>query len=194
MGLLDWAAPPRCACCDEVTHGPFCPLCAEALEPAGALSLPGFDEARALFLFGGPMAVAIHRFKEQGREDVGRALAEMLRGGNVSGSYVVPMPGDPRRTRRRGLNPPWLLAAYLGRRRHWARRPLARPPQRSLRRADRWNNVHDGFEVSGSVRGRDILVVDDVVTTGATACSLARRLRRAGARRCRLLALAHAEW
>ncbi|MGF1510997.1 MAG: ComF family protein [Myxococcota bacterium] len=190
---LDWLFPPICSSCDERGREPFCRLCSEALERGGPLRIPGYDDVSALYVFGGPMALAIHRFKEQGREDIGRALGAMLRGRNVPGEDVLPMPGDPRRTRRRGFNPPSILAAGLAPKRDWVRRLEARPSQRSLPRAERWTNVRGVFRVQGSMRNRDILVIDDVITTGATAAELARVLRAAGVRRCRLLALAHAE-
>src|SRR2546423_1723268 len=75
------------------------------------------------------------------------------------------------------------------------RRAGAAPPQSTLPAAARWDNVRDAFAVRDAVRvaGRSVILVDDVVTTGATLAAAARPLRRAGARAVLGIALARAE-
>jgi len=113
---------------------------------------------------------------------------------------IVPVPLHRQRLRWRGFNQSALLARALAIRR---RRPLdvlalARvrptPPQVGLGEADRRHNVAGAFVVRGAgvFRHRSILLVDDVMTTGATVDECARVLRRAGARRVDVLVLARA--
>jgi ComF family protein len=101
---------------------------------------------------------------------------------------VVPVPLHPRRLRRRGFNPAGLLARRLARRLELAFDPVAlarardTPSQTGLDARDRRRNVAGAFRFVG--RGpapARVLLVDDVVTTGATLAAAARALRRAGA-------------
>ena len=123
-----------------------------------------------------------------------------------------PGPGPPRRDRRLGAARPRparrprvrsgrapgrRAGARLGPGRATApRRPAARPgdaPQVGQSRVERARNVAGAFQAHPSVSGRDLLLVDDVVTTGATAAAAAGALRAAGARSVVVIALARAE-
>jgi ComF family protein len=111
---------------------------------------------------------------------------------------LVPVPLHPRRLRDRGFNQASLIAREIGRR---MGRPLVEGalvrrretmPQTGLSAAARRRNVEDAFAVRrrGLVAGHVVTLVDDVLTTGATARACARALRAAGAREVRILALA----
>ncbi|MFQ5458227.1 MAG: ComF family protein [Myxococcota bacterium] len=110
-----------------------------------------------------------------------------------SPDLIVPVPLHPRRLRARGFNQAHVLAEALVRRgafapaTAFAPRALARvretPPQARLPRARRRANLRGAFRaVPGAVRGRAVLLVDDVMTTGTTLDACARALMRAGAR------------
>jgi predicted amidophosphoribosyltransferase len=73
------------------------------------------------------------------------------------------------------------------------RRVRETPPQVGKAREERARNVAGAFEAGAGVAGRDVVLVDDVVTTGATADAAAAALRRAGARSVVVVALARAE-
>jgi ComF family protein len=118
----------------------------------------------------------------------------------VDHDLVLPVPLHPRRLRWRGFNQSALLARAIAAR---AERPvdvwtLARarptPPQVGLGEADRRRNVSGAFVVRqpAVVRGRTILLIDDVMTTGATVDECARVLRRAGAQWVDVLVVARA--
>jgi ComF family protein len=108
---------------------------------------------------------------------------------------LVPVPSTRRRNRERGYDPAGLLAEELGRRLGLSvtaglRRIRDTVPQSSLPASRRPANVAGAFEGSPGAAGRSLLLVDDVVTTGATAFAAADALRRAGAIRVDLLVLA----
>ena len=99
---------------------------------------------------------------------------------------LIPVPLTPARQRERGFNQAAALAEVLGRHLDWRcanmleRRPGGRRQARLARRA-RSENVRDAFHVSGSVsRGVSVILVDDVLTTGATAVACAATLHEAG--------------
>jgi ComF family protein len=220
--LLDLVYPPRCAACGApVRAEPFCLDCATAVDPVPPgcarcghpgpdaacgpclVSPPAFDAVVAGGLFGGPLADAIHALKYGGRPALARPLGAWLaaRAPLPEGAVVVSVPLSRARRISRGYDQAALLADAVcraagarGRRLAGAlRRVRETAPQVGLGREERRRNVAGAFEASGVVAGRDVVLVDDVVTTGATADAAARALRQAGARSVRVLALARAE-
>jgi ComF family protein len=194
-------APMRCAACDVLVapRHLFCAACAPSVMRAG----PQAPREDAVFDYGGAVATAIARFKYAGRWDLAARFAEVMAGTAARESHravelVVPVPLHPSRLVERGFDQAALLAMPVARR--WgipcAPRALLRarptPPQASLDRAARAANVADAFRCAlpEKVRGRRILLVDDVRTTGATLASCIDALGRAGAREVRSLVLA----
>jgi ComF family protein len=221
--LLDLVYAPRCAACGEAAaEGPFCPACAEAVDPvppgcarcgqpgpdalcgACRASPPAFDAVRAGGLLGGPLADAIHALKYRNRPALARPLEAWLaaRAPLDPGAVVVSIPLARRRRIERGYDQAALLADHLaraagarGRRlRAVLRRVRETPPQVGRTREERARNVAGAFEATaGALDGKDVVLVDDVVTTGATADAAAAALRGAGARSVVVVALARAE-
>jgi len=221
--LLDLLFPPSCAACREPlarsAEGPFCPLCADAVDPVGPAcgrcahpgpdpvcgaclaDPPAFDEVRARALFGGPLADAVHAFKYRGRAALCRPLGRWLAAGlgPASGLAVVSVPLARRRRLARGYDQAALLADHVARAariprlRGALRRVRETAPQVGKARAERRRNVDGAFTAGPAVEGRALLLVDDVVTTGATADACARALRLAGAARVVVAALGRAE-
>jgi len=146
----------------------------------------------------------LHQLKYAGRRRAAGRLAEALleepavRALVSTSDVLVPVPLHPRRLRERGFNQSALLAREIARRAGKAACPdaLARRldtvPQAGLSAAARRRNVRDAFAVRrrAAVAGRTVVLVDDVLTTGATALACAARLHDAGAREVRLLTVA----
>jgi ComF family protein len=166
----------------------------------------GFAAAVAAVPYGEVVRGMVHRFKYV-RQDylarlMGAFMAEVARQERLDGlcDLVVWVPLHWRRRLARGYDQAELLAAEVSRRLALplAGRALVRrrhtPPQAGLDRASRRRNVADSFLVARAdrVRGRTMLLVDDVLTTGATADACARSLVAAGARRVFALAFARA--
>ena len=194
-------APPSCAACD-VRIGlrtVFCAGCAATVECAR----PDAGErahALAAFAYGGAMADAIVRFKYESRPDLARPLADLLRAHVARAlavsridppEWVVPVPLHPARLADRGYNQAALLARPVARAIGAELLPLAlertrdTARQASLAQGARASNVAGAFVVRARcepfVRGRRVLLVDDVCTTGATLEACASALRTAGA-------------
>ena len=175
---------------------------------------PPFECARAVAAYRNGMREAIHALKYGGRTavapplagllaDVGASLLADPAGASSAAPFdaIVPMPLHPARLAERGFNQAELLAAGCAAR--W-RRPLSRRalvraratrPQTELDAAERRRNVAGAFAVgrAAEVTGRRLLLIDDVLTTGATAWAAARALRQGGAEAVSVLVLARVD-
>ncbi len=168
--------------------------------PAGGLCArcqrrpPTLDSVRAACTFEGVVRKGIHVLKyRQGRYVVpflGSLLEEAVRRRPLHVDVIVPVPLSLQRLRERGYNQSLLLAGYLSRSMSipmepdWMERVRATSPQTSLTAASRRANVRGAFQWRGpSMQGKRVLLVDDVMTTGATLEECGLAVRCAGARR-----------
>jgi ComF family protein len=198
-GLLEAIFPPRCGGCAEVGRAPFCRICQGALEPAEPFGIAGAEAARALYRYGGPLAIAVHHMKYGKRAELARALGSLLPNiidplGPFEG--LIPVPLGRKRLAERGFNQALELARGTGMRVYTdaLKRIHETPPQVALSRIDRQANLAGAFSGNpGRVRRARVALIDDVVTTGATARAATAALLNAGARSVVVIALCRAD-
>jgi ComF family protein len=202
--LLDLALPAACAGCGA-EGAPLCPSCRPAVEarvplPAGTpLGLPEGPPHPLVQLewcapFAGTVRRALHALKYAGERrlavPLGEAVAARWARAGAAGEILVPVPVHAGRRRERGYDQAELIAACAARALGLPMAPVvarvrATTPQYRLDRRHRAANVADAFAVrAGSgplVAGRAVVLVDDVVTTGATLVAAAEALLAAGA-------------
>jgi len=202
--LLDLVFPPACPGCGAQGQV-LCPECLVPLErrldepPGLPLGLPGNVPSGLVQIewcatYSGPVRAALHALKYDGErrlaEPLGAALAARWRRAGRGGELLVPVPIHAARLRNRGFDQAELLAAAAGRRLGLPvatvlRRAQATRAQHALGRSGRAANVGHAFEVRPQLQpgldGRWVVVVDDILTTGATLSACADALRGSGA-------------
>lgn len=190
LDALALLLPVECAGCGLPDRA-VCADCRAALrpEPSGR-RLPDGTPVFSGLDYEGVVRAVILAFKEQGRAELARVLAPALAAAvieagaaiDLGGAEVVAVPGSRRARRRRGFDPVAALVSRAGLERARVFAP-ARPhtAQKSLSIDERARNLDGVFDVAADVDGRRFLLVDDVVTTGATLTAAAGALRSAGA-------------
>lgn len=183
-----------CAVCNaETESGVFCPACrsSELLLEAmpGLLNLDG---AVMGYKYSGALKEMLHKLKFEGESKFLQPLAEEAvflaqAYGESSFDMVVSVPTDAARRRQRGFDiPESIFAQALAVKGVWQPQVLERikatAPQYGLAPDKRRSNVRGCFAVQGDVRGAKILLVDDILTTGATLEEAAKTLKSAGAK------------
>ena len=195
--------------------GFLCDLCGYAFAsrnlPAGTMLCAAcrrgffsFDFARSYGRLEDPLQEIIHQFKYGSHPSLARPLARLLHAlwvqdcRDLAPDMILPVPLHKARQRERGFNQAWLLARHLSR---WTQVPLldrvlvrhrSTTAQAGLSRKQRRRNIQGAFRVAdrAAIRGRAVLLVDDVFTTGATLNECARILRKQGAHRVDVVTIA----
>jgi ComF family protein len=187
---------PQCSVCgvslagltSDDDHEPVCPLCKEHTY--------SFDRARSYALYDGGLIRAILMLKFEQMTPLGawfaRRLAELVARERemLEADIVVPVPLHRQREKERGYNQAALIAKPLAK---LLRLPYQavllvrtrpRPDKHLLSEEERWESVRGAFATrpGSQVDKRRVLLVDDVLTTGATLDACARALREAGAK------------
>ncbi len=214
--LQDFARVPVCANClaepSPFVAEYFCVSCKTPfvnqapLDEQGQcalcrLGLKGFDTVYTYGSYEGTLQRLVHLFKYDKMDPLARYFGPLLAKAlprETTFDVIVPMPLHWWKRWQRGFNQAELLANEVGRRwnvpvRNAARRRKNTSAQAGLTNAKRRENVAGAFAVNGRLDGKHVLLVDDVMTTGATASACARALKRAGAARVTLLTLARTD-
>ncbi len=208
------SAVPLCGPCESELPwlGGHCTVCAVPLPDSGLVCgaclkrPPAFERVEAPWRYAFPIDSLITRFKHQARWPLGRLLGELLSHhlqhafaeGLPRPDLLLPVPLASKRLRQRGFNQAEMLADWLGAslalptQKHWLQRPQDTANQQDLDAAARLRNLRRAFalDAKAEVRGKHLAVIDDVLTTGATAEAIAQLLRKAGAARVDIYCLA----
>ena len=209
--FLLWAVfPPCCPACGRTIsrRESFCPACLKTLYPTGPTAREGKQLPAEVKLFAagyyeGSMREAIHRFKFSSHPGSAAILAPLLldalkreKAGKDDFDLLVPVPSRPKRLRERGYNQSALLAEAVSAATGipFSDTALLKTrdtrAQHDLTADERRQNLTGSFSASEAVSGKRILLVDDVLTTGATACECFAALKAAGAVPAGLMVLA----
>jgi ComF family protein len=188
-----------CASCRTPFQNAF-PLDASGRCALCRSGLRGFDAAYSFGAYEGVLRELIHLFKYGKVRTLARPLGALLARAlprDEAFDAVVPVPLYWRRRMGRGFNQSELLARELSRRTgipvaNALRRLRPTPAQAGLSNSARRQNMSRAFRAR-SVQDKRILLIDDVMTTGATAASCAAALKQAGARRVALLTVARVD-
>ncbi|HEY1773239.1 MAG TPA: ComF family protein [Gammaproteobacteria bacterium] len=194
---LPWNRHPCPRCAAPLPPDADTPLCGECIK-----QLPSWDEAKSPLAYGFPVDKLVQRFKFEGDLAVGRLLgsllADYLAAGGEKPDCIVPVPLHDSRLKERGFNQAAELARPIHRRLKvpvrldLCERARATEIQSELDAAERKKNLRDAFAMKASVQGMHVALLDDVVTTGATAETLARTFKEAGAARVSLWSVCRA--
>ena len=207
--LVDLVVPPTCASCGAgISSDAAQRLCLECRDLLAPLlkeppRVPGAAQVICGWSFEGLLQDLVQRFKYERELPLARPLAELLveaaLGWDLEPHVVVPMPLSRARQRARSFDHAWILAGpvadALGVSRVAALARDDRPAQVGLNAEARRENPRGAFHLgsdAAAVAGRTVLLVDDVITTGATCAEAVASLREAGAASVDVLLLAHA--
>jgi len=210
VGVLRTTLPQVCALCAAPTGTALvCAACAGALSrvplscprcalpaPHGApcgqclADPPAFDRSQAAFVYAFPLDRLVQSFKYRGTLAYAGWFAQAMverRADPPAADVLVPVPLARARQRERGFNQALEIARPLSR---WTGIPLLAGaairvretlPQASLPWSERAQNIRGAFACAATLTGKTVIVVDDVMTTGASLNEFARTLKRAGA-------------
>jgi len=183
---LPLVSPPVCAICGRsLTEQNTCPDCIE-----GPVTIDGI---RAPFLLHGVIRKAIHELKYRNLKAIAPLLAGFLHyyimENPIPGDVLVPVPIHTKRLRERGYNQSSLIASELGRKNglpiieNCLVRRVNTPPQvRTASAVERRKNIADAFGCNNDrLKGRQVILIDDVTTSGATLNTCAEALKQSGA-------------
>ncbi len=197
--LCGWALPPRCVLCSRSGQRPCTDLCSacERELPVDARPLrsgpPPIERCFAPCRYDFPLDHLVQLLKYRGQLAVGRVLGELLArsvepvGLHLDVDCIVPVPLHPERHAERGFNQSAEIARHAARLLRLPcdesalRRRRQTRPQVGLGPDERRGNIAGAFDSIRALRGRRIAIVDDVLTTGATAGAVAEAALAAGA-------------
>ena len=188
LDALAWVLPVECAGCGHPDRS-LCAVCRAHLAAAPVVTFAGELQVTAGLPYAGTVQRVVLALKD-GRTPMAAVLAPLLaaalaaaRTASVApaGIELAAVPSTRAAVRRRGYDPVLLVLARAGALpARVLRPPRAHRVQKGLGRAERYENLAGVHRARGPLHGRRFLLVDDVVTTGATLADAARAIREAG--------------
>lgn len=194
---VSYIEEPRCKRCGK-------PIRYEEQEYCHDCKAAGFsyEQGKSLWLHKAPVSTSLYQFKYKNRRSFGEVYAEelyrkfarMLRIWGID--LIVPIPIHAKKRRQRGYNQAEIIAKYLGDKTgipvnvKALKRVRDTKPQKELTGKERKKNLQNAFaQGKGNVRGKRILLIDDIYTTGITIEESAKVLRRHGAQKVYFLTI-----
>lgn len=190
---LPFLSGPKCFCCGVPMEDSFHPesLCGPCIAVP-----PHFDIARAVLAYDDLTRPLVLALKHAGRKDGVKLFAKWMKQYCPNDSdLIVPVPSHWTRLFERGFNQAAWLAQALARETKikWSPEILIRHrktnSQNGLSTKGRARNVQGAFSVKGDIKGKNIILIDDVYTTGSTLDACAKALKKAGAKKVIAIAL-----
>ncbi len=199
MDLLDLLYPPKCAFCgalikDNTETARVCSSCLKELPEARESDIPPLEGAGRVFVplkYEGKVRESLLRFKFSSVSANAKAYAALIAGkiGKESFDLITCVPVSRKTRRKRGFDQSELIAKELSKllgipfARTIVKRGKNKVQSTLSSKEERRDNVKGVFEAkdSADLRGKAVLLVDDIITTGATASECAAVLRNAGA-------------
>ena len=196
--IISLIFPTRCPVCSEVIfpHEDFCGKCREEITPyTSENSISGADSFTAAFEYNGKISPAIILLKQGVKGNavyaLGKALAEVLESNEISQKIdvIIPIPLYKSDKRQRGFNQAELIAKEVGRilkiniSADNVEKIRKTKAQKTLTKKERKVNLKNAFEVKSpeKIKGKRVLLIDDVCTTGSTLTNITKLLRNNGA-------------
>lgn len=163
----------------------------------------GFDICLYPCIYEGMVRDMVHSLKYKDKRNIAYTVAammwEVIDKSGIDFDMIVPVPIHSKKLKKRGYNQSELIARELSNIMNIphlnAIERIRNTPSQVLFNGDmRWYNVKDAFECIISLKGKSVLLVDDVITTGATMCFCAEVLKNAGAKLVAAAAFAGSDW
>jgi ComF family protein len=183
---------PSCRICAMPFTSEYAEICMKCLKKA-----PPFSKVMNYGLYEGSLAEAINQLKFHGLKRLAKPLGRLLLSFDLSGmDGIVPVPLSIKKLKERGFNQSLLFARVISRDK---KIPLLMdilfkkketPPQTRLSGKERLSNLRNAFIVKGDIKGLRLVLVDDVMTTGATVTECSKQLMKAGAKEVVVITLA----
>lgn len=204
---------------DEHLYNPFCARCWKGVErysghacnicgipTVSAITTvcelclktpPEFSKVLYYGIYNGVLKEAIHLLKFNKIKRLAIPLGLILSELPIpKAEGIVPVPLHPKRLHQRGFNQTAAISCFLSSKLkiplmlHTLRKTKDTPPQTNVTGKERFKNIKDAFDASEEIKGLDLLLIDDVITTGATVRECAKALIKAGAKSVTVIALA----
>lgn len=180
---LPWHSQTACPQCALPTYDNQ--LCGDCLQ-----SPPAFDGTRALFRYDYPLNAMLQRYKYQQTLQLAKTFSQLIADNLSESSHfdrIIPMPLHPKRLAERGFNQSLEIAKQLAKKLNLqldtssCKRIKWSPPQASLPLKARIKNMRGAFACDEDLSKQRVLLLDDVMTTGASLHELASTVKSAGA-------------
>lgn len=193
--ILNLFFPNRCPVCREIINADdcFCPECTDRLKIYNdSFETDGSEKACACFEYDENIKPAVFLLKDgvcgNSAHAFGTYLADTVENNGISADIIVPVPLSIKSKRKRGYNQTELIAETVSEKLGIpvccvVRKIRETAEQKALNGAERMLNLENAFEVSSpeTVKGKNILLIDDVCTTGSTFSEITAVLKNSGA-------------